>query len=104
MIILNRDSVEVNSTYVYVHWDPVHQELLKYTFREYFIDIVMGALDSHMTPNYTTSNVSMNITGLQPSTDYHIAVGYYVTDNDGNRIASGLSDIVNVTTLHLCEL
>jgi len=104
MPILIITNVTVLSTSVYVEWTPAQKELLHFPFREYYVDIVRGIPEPHSQHNFTTNNVSLNITNLQPVTNYSIAVSYSVTDNEGHVIQSRLSDIVNITTLPMCEL
>ena len=91
------------STSIYLQWNPVKLDKSLYSFREYYVDIVAGELDASMEHNYTTSNTSVNITGLQPSTDYHIAVSYSVTENDQIKRQSN-PHVLNITTRALCKL
>ena len=103
MVVLKKNLV--SSTFVYIQWEPIDKDTLPQTFREYFVAVGKRIMDlSTEQYNYTTSNTSFNVTDLQPNTFYYIAVGYYVTDSEGIRMSSGLSDIINVTTLPLCKL
>ena len=107
MVVINKQLTKAYSTAIYIQWIPIQQEKLRYIFREYCVDIVTGKLEPHVACNYTTtiSNTSINITGLQPSTDYHIAVSYSATDDvDKHVIWSDPSDILNVKTRSLCKL
>lgn len=98
VVIIN--STTALTTSILVQWNPIQEKILPYTFREYYVYIVKGSSKHY----FTTSDVSYNITNLQPSTEYNISVSYSVTDHDGKVIDSAPSDNITVTTLPMREL